>query len=74
MGENFNQDNLKIAFTEKSYVEKERERMEKLGLQDVTIDLKTNTLLVESGQKFMSPFIKAYLRNNLPRVPEDAIR
>ena len=74
LNEKFNESNLRIAFTNKSYIEKEEIRRRELGIVEVEIGMKDNSLFAQKGEKLMHSYIKRYLRYFLPKVPEDGIR
>lgn len=74
LNEKFNESNLRIAFTNKSYIEKEEMRRRELGIVEAGIDMKDNSLFAQEGEKLMHSYIKRYLRYFLPKVPEDGIR
>ncbi|XP_060583025.1 large ribosomal subunit protein mL44-like [Ruditapes philippinarum] len=72
LGENFDENLLKEAFVQRSYVEQEAKKQKDLGL-DTEIDLRDNVELSEKGQKLASRFIKAYLRYSYPQAFEEKI-
>lgn len=74
LNEKFNESNLRTAFTNKSYIEKEEIRRRELGIVEVEIGMKDNSLFAQEGEKLMYSYIKKYLRYFLPKVPEDGIR
>ena len=74
LNEKFTENSLKIAFTHKSYIDKEIKQREELGLSDVPLNIEHNQRLSQIGENICQTYIKSYLRHFLPRVPEDGIR
>lgn len=74
LNEKFSEDSLKIAFTHKSFIDKEVKQRQELGLSDVSVNIKDNNELAEIGQNICFNYIKPYLRHFLPRLPEDGVR
>lgn len=73
LGENISEENLRIVFTDPSYIEAENRRREELGTKDAEVVVQSNQELASLGQSTMSNFIPKYLRCFLPRLPEDGI-
>lgn len=73
LNEDFKDDLLKQALTHKSYVEKEIEKQKEVGIENIQLQLKDNMELIKEGENFLTSFIKGYLRNVLPRFPEEGI-
>ncbi|XP_046386184.1 39S ribosomal protein L44, mitochondrial isoform X2 [Ischnura elegans] len=73
LSEDFEEDLLKQALTHKSYLDVEIERQKEVGIEDGHLTLKDNTGLIEEGEKFMTYYIKGYLRIMLPQFPEEGI-
>ncbi|XP_071448856.1 large ribosomal subunit protein mL44 [Hetaerina americana] len=73
LNEDFEDNLLKQALTHKSYLEEEIKRQKEVGIEDVQLTLKDNSELIEEGEKFMTSYIKGYLRIMLPRFPEEGI-
>ncbi|XP_054710560.1 39S ribosomal protein L44, mitochondrial-like [Uloborus diversus] len=71
--ENMSEDTLKQAFVHDSYLESEKQKRTELGLQDVSLDLKSNSGLVSLGHDTMRNFIFRYLRRCFEKVPEEGI-
>lgn len=74
LGEEFNNDFLRQALTERSYIIFEEERQKNVGIEQPTIDLIDNKELVAKGSDFIDDIVKRYLRTVLPRLPEEGIK
>jgi len=72
LGEKFDDNYLREALTNKSYIEEEASRMNKVGLQPA-LALKSNEELSAKGQQLISKFVKGYLRAVFDQVPEEMI-
>merc|ERR1712136_796 len=72
LGEKFEDNFLREALTNKSYIEGEASRMNEVGLQ-LTLAMKSNEELSVKGQQQISKFVKGYLRAILTKVPEEMI-
>lgn len=73
LNEKMSEEGARIAFTDKSYVEDELKKRGELGNSVAELNLTDNQEAAQFGHKFMSPFIKSYLRCFLPKLPEDGI-
>ncbi|XP_025192404.1 39S ribosomal protein L44, mitochondrial [Melanaphis sacchari] len=73
LGEEFNNDLLQQALTERSYIIREEERQKNVGIEQPTLNLFDNKELVSKGSDFIDDVIKRYLRTVLPRLPEEGI-
>jgi len=73
LGEQFNNDLLQRAFTERSYIIQEEERQKSVGIEQPTINLTDNRELVIKGSNFIDDIVQRYLRTVLPRLPEEGI-
>jgi len=73
LGEQFNNDLLQRAFTERSYIIQEEERQKSVGIEQPTINLTDNRELVIKGSDFIDDIVQRYLRTVLPRLPEEGI-
>ncbi|XP_064618540.1 large ribosomal subunit protein mL44-like [Lineus longissimus] len=75
LGEEFDEDLLRRAFTHKSYIEKEQEKRAALGMTDdiVPLNLEDNEQLAHEGGATSSAYIKGFLRYSYPRLPEEGI-
>jgi large subunit ribosomal protein L44 len=73
LGEKLSESNLRTAFTDSSFIKQEEEKREQMGVSDVPLDMEDNSALAVAGHEAMSPFIKAYLRHFLPKLPEEGI-
>lgn len=74
LGEEFNNDLLLKAFTERSYIINEEERQKSVGIEKPTLILTDNKELVAKGSDFIDDIVKRYLRTVLPRLPEEGIK
>lgn len=72
LGEKFDDNFLREALTNKSYIEGEAIRMNEVGLQPA-LSIKSNEELSEKGQQQISKFVKGYLRAVFTEVPEEMI-
>ncbi|CAH1712228.1 39S ribosomal protein L44, mitochondrial [Aphis gossypii] len=73
LGEEFNNDLLQQALTERSYIIREEERQKNVGIEQPTLNLFDNKELVSKGSDFIDDVVKRYLRTVLPRLPEEGI-
>ncbi len=73
LNENLSEENLKIAFTNESYIQKEEKQRKELGIIDVAINIIDNNNFATVGETICKSYIKPYLRHFLPRLPEDGI-
>lgn len=73
LGEEFNNDLLQQALTERSYIIREEERQKNVGIDQPTLNLSDNKELVSKGSDFIDDVVKRYLRTVLPRLPEEGI-
>ncbi|XP_025410157.1 39S ribosomal protein L44, mitochondrial [Sipha flava] len=73
LGEDFNNDLLLKAFTERSYIIDEEEKQKSVGIEQPTLNLIDNKELVAKGSEFIDDIVKRYLRTVLPRLPEEGI-
>lgn len=73
LGEDISEENLRVVFTDPSYIEGEKKRREELGTKDAEVVVQSNEELARVGESTMSNFIPKYLRCFLPRLPEEGI-
>ncbi|KAG8230877.1 hypothetical protein J437_LFUL011518 [Ladona fulva] len=73
LNEEFKEDLLQRAFTHKSYVDIEISKQREVGIENSLLEMKDNDELITKGEKFMTSFIKGYLRLLLPHFPEEGI-
>ncbi|XP_071790207.1 large ribosomal subunit protein mL44-like [Asterias amurensis] len=75
LGEDFNDATLRVALTDRSYLEMEEARREEMGLtgDSAKLEMSDNKELAQTGLVFISDYIKSYLRHVYPRLPEDGI-
>jgi len=73
LGEEFNNDLLLQALTERSYIIREEERQKNVGIEQPTLNLSDNKELVSKGSDFIDDIVKRYLRTVLPKLPEEGI-
>lgn len=74
IGEKFDEDKLRQAFLNKSYVEKEARRQKELGIEEQSLLLETNDRLSSVGIEVVNEVLLGYLRSAFPFVPEEGIR
>lgn len=71
LGEPFDLDRLQIAFTQPSYVARERSKQEKLGIEEVNLQLRDNQALAKQGQVIAQQCIREFLEKSFPLlIPE----
>ncbi|XP_049879150.1 39S ribosomal protein L44, mitochondrial [Pectinophora gossypiella] len=70
LNEDFDQDLLLQAFTDRSYVIKEEMKQKEM---EIDIKMKDNKTLAEEGEKFMKEYIQLYLEAVLPKFPMEGI-
>lgn len=73
LGEDFKEDLLREAFTEKSFIIKESEKLMKVGV-DPQLDMKDNSNFAVEGEKFTSQYVHKYLVTVLPSLPSEHIK
>lgn len=73
LGEEFNNDLLHQALTERSYIIREEERQKNVGIEQPTLNLSDNKELVSKGSDFIDDIVKRYLHTVLPKLPEEGI-
>lgn len=75
LNEEFKDETLEMAFTHQSYIEKEEKKRENLEipLQDASLKLLDNSVLISEGTIIMTRYILAYLRHVFPFLPEEGI-
>ncbi|KRZ34367.1 Uncharacterized protein T4B_831 [Trichinella pseudospiralis] len=82
IGTNLNNDTLRRALIDRSYVIREIDERKQLldassdveFASSVLTDIQDNTDLIRKGSEFLSAYVKAYLRYHLPRYPEEGIQ
>ncbi|XP_033126755.1 39S ribosomal protein L44, mitochondrial-like [Anneissia japonica] len=76
LGEEFSEDSLRTAFTNKCYIEKEETARGELGLEGNTalLHLEDNSRLAARGMEFVSEYVMTYLRSVYPSLPQEAIQ
>ncbi|CAH1403165.1 unnamed protein product [Nezara viridula] len=72
LGEDFKEDLLREAFTEKSFINLEAEKLMKVGV-DPQLDMKDNANFSVEGEKFISQCVLKYLVSVLPSLPSEHI-
>uniref|UniRef100_A0A1B6DW47 Large ribosomal subunit protein mL44 n=1 Tax=Clastoptera arizonana TaxID=38151 RepID=A0A1B6DW47_9HEMI len=73
LSEEFDEDLLRQALTERSYIIKEELKQQNLGIEEPVISLKDNREFVVAGEVLMNNYIVKYLRTVYPRFPEEGI-
>ncbi|XP_049838813.1 39S ribosomal protein L44, mitochondrial [Schistocerca gregaria] len=71
--EDFDRTLLQQAFTTRSYIVQEEMKQEQLGIEDPKLALTDNQELGKEGMKFMKNYIEIYLRESLPKLPEEGV-
>ncbi|XP_013790877.2 39S ribosomal protein L44, mitochondrial-like [Limulus polyphemus] len=75
LNETFRDETLRTALIHPSYLEQEEKQRQDLGVpsQAVSLKLEHNSGLVASGESLMNTYIKQYIRQAFPKVPEEGI-
>lgn len=73
LGEDFEDDLLRQALTERSYIIKEEMKQKEVGIDEPLIALKDNAEFVKPGEKLMSDYIMKFLHTVYPIYPEEGI-
>ncbi|XP_066905116.1 large ribosomal subunit protein mL44 isoform X2 [Halyomorpha halys] len=73
LGEDFREELLREAFTEKSFINLEAEKLKKVGV-DPQLDMKDNSNFSVEGEKFISQCVLQYLVTVLPSLPSEHIK
>ncbi|KAK2710474.1 hypothetical protein QYM36_011862 [Artemia franciscana] len=68
LGEEFDQELLKRAFTHKSYIQQELEQRKSLGIEDSSLALEDNEEFIKKGDRIVSDTVVKYIKNALPRA------
>lgn len=66
LNEPFKLDKIQAAFTQPAYVSQERIKQEKLGIEDVNIDIRDNRELAERGQQIADEYISKFIEKSFP--------
>ena len=74
LGEKFDEKLLRSAFTHKSYIQREISRLNEMGIDSDSIQLRENDDLAIKGSELIDRFVKGYLRAVFTRAPEEMIR
>lgn len=72
--EEFDADTLREALTDTSYIARELQRQQELGVSDPGLAMSNNNKLAASGERIITDYCAAYLRAALPLLPEEGIR
>lgn len=73
LNEKFDKTLLQQAFTTRSYIIQEEMKLEQLGIEDPKLTLTDNQELSKEGFKFIKDYVDLYLRESLPKLPEEGI-
>ncbi len=73
LGETIDDGLLRQAFLEKSYVVKEKQRQEEVGLDVSTMDMKDNELMAVEGMQVLQSTLESLLRYEYPQFPQAGI-
>lgn len=71
LNENFDENLLKNAFVNRSFILQEEVRQREAGVDNPEVNLVDNRKLIENGENFISKIVKEFLENNLPQFPEE---
>lgn len=72
--EEFDGDALREALTHASYIHKERQRQQELGVSDPALTMADNRQLAAKGERLIADYCTTYLRAALPLLPEEGVR
>ncbi|KAG7197972.1 hypothetical protein KM043_016204 [Ampulex compressa] len=73
LSEDFDNNKLEQALTNKSYILQEKQRQKDMGIEDPVIDIEHNESFALQGETLTSNVITKYLTKSLPRMPEAGI-
>ncbi|XP_063229679.1 large ribosomal subunit protein mL44 isoform X2 [Bacillus rossius redtenbacheri] len=73
LNEQFAEEALQQAFTDRSYVVREEARLRELSVESPQLALADNRPLVEAGERLVSDTVRRCLRASLPHAPEECI-
>lgn len=73
LNEEFNDQLLREALIDESYVFEEKKRQIKVGIDEPQFDLKSNKELNASGRSLIEDFSMKYLRGIFPLLPEEGV-
>lgn len=73
LGENFHPELLQQAFTHRSYVINEEQKQREVGIENPVLNIKDNRELIEEGKYLTNEIVTCYLRQALPKLPEEGI-
>jgi len=75
LNETFNEDTLRVAFTNKSYIEQEETKRKEAGVPEdqIGISIQDNDELAAHGDEVLRGYIKPFLRTSFPLWPEEGI-
>ncbi|CAG7729476.1 unnamed protein product [Allacma fusca] len=73
LGENFNDDILRTALTDKSYIHQYLKQQEELGLPANQVELQDNNELSVQGMDFISGSVLSTLKEEFPDLPNEGI-
>ncbi|XP_044739014.1 39S ribosomal protein L44, mitochondrial [Chrysoperla carnea] len=71
LNENFDENLLKNAFVNRSFILQEEVRQREAGVDNPEVNLIDNRKLIENGENFISKIVKKFLVDNLPQFPEE---
>ncbi|XP_011641219.1 39S ribosomal protein L44, mitochondrial [Pogonomyrmex barbatus] len=73
LSEKFDTEKLEQAFTHRSYIIQEEQRMKEMGIEDPVLNIHDNTELVRKGEKLTAEIVQNYLMQVLPHASENVI-
>nr|XP_027237860.1 39S ribosomal protein L44, mitochondrial-like [Penaeus vannamei] len=74
LGEQFDNNILREALTDSSYISQERVRQQELGVPEPALTMTSNNELATAGSHIIADYSIKYLRSALPLFPEEGIR
>lgn len=74
LNEEFNEDLLQEAFTDRSYVIQQEMRQQELEIEEPLLNLNDNRNLAGKGEEILNEYITAFLNVHLPNFPSDGIK
>ncbi|KAH8278472.1 hypothetical protein KR018_003838, partial [Drosophila ironensis] len=73
LGESFELPLLQRAFVERSFASLEEDKRRKLGIEEADLKMPHNGDLVEKGARIAQAYVEAFLKHQLPKVPQEGL-
>lgn len=73
LNEDFDQNLLLEAFTQRSYIIQEEMKQKSLGVEEPELNLRDNRELAEKGHEIINKYVLAFLKCHLPKYPAEGI-